>query len=465
VKERVDVGREEDKSMPGMLRRGLAAEAGEMAGNDCPEPEILAAYFDRSLDADETARYDLHFSRCANCRQQLGAMARASDGEGEKKAASGWEWLLGTRWLAPAAIGFAVLVIVSGFMLHMRRRDLANDVAMSREPAAPPTEIVDHAAHNPETHSVANSAANSAQAAPASNESKAKPVPPLSMSAREDQLSSSANARTHTSEEMYRQGLAMASRKKQIESQQAMNAKGSAGSSAVAANSRAGGAETSARAAPSAAMVVEPEEAKPPAADAVKSQSKPSAESSRAAAGAPVASANAPGPAAGRVAPAPDTPAPPPRASFESSMKARVNDQAAQVARSRMQQAQLSSNLAGITITTPDPQVIWMVSDSDNISRSEDAGATWKSEQIETDDRFVASSAPTPKICWLVGERGTILRTTDGKTWASVQPPSNADFAGFSRVDAKDGLTATVTTMDGRKFSTTDGGRIWKLTK
>ena len=55
--------REEDKAMAGLLRRSLAQDAG--AGSDsgnCPEPEILAAYFDRALDAEETARDDLHFS-------------------------------------------------------------------------------------------------------------------------------------------------------------------------------------------------------------------------------------------------------------------------------------------------------------------------------------------------------------------------------------------------------------------
>src|SRR3984885_471878 len=101
--------REEDKAMAGLLRRSLAQNTG--AGEDCPEPEILAAYFDHALDAQEMARYDLHFSRCAVCREQLAAMARASSvGDAdvaEKKTAGAWVWLTGPRWLMPAAATLA----------------------------------------------------------------------------------------------------------------------------------------------------------------------------------------------------------------------------------------------------------------------------------------------------------------------------------------------------------------------
>src|ERR1700685_1068185 len=93
--------REEDKAMAGLLRRSLAQNTG--AGEDCPEPEILAAYFDHALDAQEMARYDLHFSRCAVCREQLAAMARAGgDDAAEKKAAGARDWVGGARGVGAA---------------------------------------------------------------------------------------------------------------------------------------------------------------------------------------------------------------------------------------------------------------------------------------------------------------------------------------------------------------------------
>ncbi len=114
--------REEDKAMAGLLRRSLAQDAGAGSGSgsgeDCPEPEILAAYFDHALDAEETARYDLHFSRCSLCREQLAAMARAGAGtdakDAEKKTASAWDWLMGPRWLMPAAAMLVALLAIAG---------------------------------------------------------------------------------------------------------------------------------------------------------------------------------------------------------------------------------------------------------------------------------------------------------------------------------------------------------------
>jgi len=135
--------REEDKAMAGLLRRSLAQDAGAGSGENCPEPEIIAAYFDHALDADETVRYDLHFSRCSICREQLAAMARADGVDGTaaaaKKTAGAWAWLTGAGWLMPAAATLVVLLAITGIALRMRKPPLAaTEVAMSRPDAVPP---------------------------------------------------------------------------------------------------------------------------------------------------------------------------------------------------------------------------------------------------------------------------------------------------------------------------------------
>ena len=132
--------REEDKAMAGLLRRSLAQDASTGSGADCPGPEILAAYFDRALDAQETARYDLHFSRCSLCREQLAAMARAGGmGDAEEKTASGWNWLTGARWLMPAAAGLVALIVIAGIAVRMRKSVVPeNQIAMSRPRLACP---------------------------------------------------------------------------------------------------------------------------------------------------------------------------------------------------------------------------------------------------------------------------------------------------------------------------------------
>ena len=134
--------RQEDKAMAGLLQKSLAAEARQGAGQgkDCPTPEILAAYFDRALDAQETARYDLHFSQCSHCREQLAAMARASDetGGAHEAPSRGWRWLRIPAWLMPAAAAFAVLVLIAGISLHYPKRvEVAGEIAPPQASAVP----------------------------------------------------------------------------------------------------------------------------------------------------------------------------------------------------------------------------------------------------------------------------------------------------------------------------------------
>jgi photosystem II stability/assembly factor-like uncharacterized protein len=81
---------------------------------------------------------------------------------------------------------------------------------------------------------------------------------------------------------------------------------------------------------------------------------------------------------------------------------------------------------------------------------------------VETRAMILAGAAPTAKICWVVGAGGTILRTTNGGHWKTIRPPVETDFV---RVEAADALSATVTAMDGRKFSTSDGGKSWSDVK
>ncbi|MGA8767304.1 MAG: hypothetical protein WB559_09815, partial [Candidatus Acidiferrales bacterium] len=137
-----DKDREQDKPAADLLRRSLASPAGApgLDVDPCPDPEILAAYFERSLDADETVRYELHFSRCARCREMLAAMVHAGEpagAAGEKRARSSstawaWDW----RWLAPAAAALVFVVIVVVFRPSHRPAGQAL-VAMNQS-AAPP---------------------------------------------------------------------------------------------------------------------------------------------------------------------------------------------------------------------------------------------------------------------------------------------------------------------------------------
>jgi photosystem II stability/assembly factor-like uncharacterized protein len=51
-----------------------------------------------------------------------------------------------------------------------------------------------------------------------------------------------------------------------------------------------------------------------------------------------------------------------------------------------------------------------------------------------------------------------VLLSVDGTTWQARSFPETADLVAVQAADAR---TATVTTSDGRRFSTTDGGATW----
>jgi hypothetical protein len=51
-----------------------------------------------------------------------------------------------------------------------------------------------------------------------------------------------------------------------------------------------------------------------------------------------------------------------------------------------------------------------------------------------------------------------VLLTTDGKKWRTIDPPVTADFV---QVEASNAVSATVTSTDGHKFETSDGGKHW----
>jgi hypothetical protein len=448
--------RDDDKAMAGLLQKSLAADSrpgasanvASPAGKDCPEPGVLAAYFDRALDAQETARYDLHFSQCSHCREQLAAMARASEETAaDEKSASAWNWLRAPAWLMPAATAFALLVVIAGITLHKQHAtQVANELAMSRPESAP--------LPAPETRAPELST----PAKPAN----AAPTVPSALTEIPRDKTSSATIRDRFAGQKSSQALELRAQKKLSEApkpSRLQNAPGAAAPPSAAPStdentivvqtppSTAGeSVELAPRKSASdltnsdaAVMEVTPEAAtKHPSASKAKgatrtSASKPStgASGSHAVAGANFSAHNA----------------------LKSA------------ARQRMQQMQLASNLSGLTVRTPDSSVLWLVSDGGEVGRSEDGGATWKFTSLALRGLFVSGSAPTAKICWLLAEHGEIFRTTDGKMWTDVPFPAAANDAEFEQIEAKDELTATVTAADGRKISTTDGGKTWAPAK
>ena len=92
------------------------------------------------------------------------------------------------------------------------------------------------------------------------------------------------------------------------------------------------------------------------------------------------------------------------------------------------------------------------------VQHSTDGGSTWEMQQTNAASELTTGASPQPSVCWLVGRGGAVLLTTDNRTWRRVAFPEAVDLVAVSATDA---LTATITTRNGAKFSTSDGGETW----
>jgi hypothetical protein len=188
-------------SLDGPIRRVLAA--GMPSAEPCPSADVFAAYYEHSLDPEETEHYDKHFASCASCRAILAGVARASVATIpalETKQGSQW-WNSMRVWLATAAACVAVLLVAVVFIQRSSKSTGTENaqLAMSRAVATPaPAESLSHAATTPAPappENVPPMLAGNAPAMPLPKSVKTpKPAPPPQDQAVDLSASASASA-------------------------------------------------------------------------------------------------------------------------------------------------------------------------------------------------------------------------------------------------------------------------------
>lgn len=133
--------------------------------------------------------------------------------------------------------------------------------------------------------------------------------------------------------------------------------------------------------------------------------------------------------------------------------------QAAEAKGATMQVVPAGASAPSPIITSPDSATMWRLGPPGFIDRSTDRGESWQRQDTGVRAALAAGFSPSAAICWLVGRQGTVIRTLDGASWEVLASPAPVDLV---RVTARDGLSATVTAVDGRTFETADGGRTWR---
>ncbi|MGA3294606.1 MAG: hypothetical protein ABSE45_11565 [Candidatus Acidiferrales bacterium] len=419
---------ERDDAMAGLLKRTLAGDVG--TGNDCPAPDILAAYFERSLDSDETARYELHFSQCPHCRDQLAALVRASEipaTPGEKPRAVPVAWLWDWRWLAPVA---AVLVLAAVWATRRpaltRIAEQPTQLPLAATPQPPPQTM-------PQPMQQPARAPSPELTAPASSASPpAKPAAGNAANAQLKKAETSSPEETHALEPPAEsvQNLPLSSRNfNQVDTLVKPAAGPGRTSESVTVES----------AAPTVAV---------PSARAMVRSAPPV--SSGVAGGVGGGVLGGVGVASGSAGAVPKTAQ---AKQVELPAANQYGVQAQSVAAQTAEQVAVEP-----LIRTPDPKILWRIAEDGFVERSEDAGATWHGQLPNSNARLVAGSAPGPAICWFVGDDGAILLTVDAAHWQTIRPPVRADLAAVTALDAS---SAIVTAADGRKFATANRGKTW----
>ena len=114
------------------------------------------------------------------------------------------------------------------------------------------------------------------------------------------------------------------------------------------------------------------------------------------------------------------------------------------------------------TLRTPAPtpaQIRWRILENGRLERTVNSGTTWTAVPLEGPVFITAGAAASPTIVWIVGREGVVFRSVDGATFARIDFPNTLDLEAVTALSVD---RATVSTRDGRVFSTTDGGHTWR---
>ncbi len=420
---------------------GQSLRAGTKVGSACPDPELLAAYADHSLTADETHECEAHFAACPKCQKLLALLAVSASetpaqqqGELRDKSlvpssslevaprtgqspAKQSHWV--KHWLVPVLGAAAVLTLWLVLRPALTPPTQTSEVARTAAPTAPSPNSP--AASAPPQNEIAQAEIPPAPAttAPAPKQREASPESNRESARDLDQLKAQAekdNPRAQTAPQPSFQSP-----------EQPADANPAYASPDIHPKT--------------------PAESAPPAAPAPYATAQslvtvttevPVLETERNVRSADAASAARSAGPVGAIAGAAGAPS-----SFSNQTVAGLAKEAA----------------PGVTFAAGDGPM-WRVGPAGNIERSNDKGTTWQPQASSVKADLLAGTAASAEVAWVVGREGVILRTTDGQTWQRVTPP-NRLMVDWTNIQATDADHASIKSSDNRSFRTEDGGHTW----
>ncbi len=117
------------------------ARAASTTAIDCPDPELLALYAERELQADERRAVDAHLAACGRCQATVAAIVRSNPDVAETESAgpvTSLPWWAEWRWLLPVVSATAVLA-VAVWIGRAPGNEVASTAASGPRPTANPS--------------------------------------------------------------------------------------------------------------------------------------------------------------------------------------------------------------------------------------------------------------------------------------------------------------------------------------
>jgi hypothetical protein len=411
------------------ILRGAMSQTPNAVSPECPDAAILAAYYDRSVNAAERARLEIHIADCARCQMQLAAIAHsdavASDTTPARRLIT---TLRGWRIVIPALAAAAALIVT---ILTMRpgrddlrnqqlaalsRRDMADKLAgAAQRPEAPPAPTAPEApnaatfggglamnepraARAPESEAVSGTAASA----------KALAKQKMPETKRTQMAAAGSGIGTTSS----RPGVPIAAAESPTVAKKSDQLTATARAAQVAAPPAVAPGERSLQSFARSYLPGKPESAS--------------------GAGVGVGAGAQPPGAANAIG------------GTGTGLPGTAN-------------VYFGAPGALASISSPDRTNTWIVGRNGKIVLRDARGyAHAQSSGVTTD--LTAGAAVSAQVCWVVGRSGTIVRTIDGEHWELVPSPTRDNLASVAANSADE---AIVTVAGGQSFATSDGGRSW----
>lgn len=125
-----------DNALARQMGRALR-DMQDMGGADCPDADVLAAYYERRMATAEVAAAERHLADCGRCQAQLAAIARSEPVP--VSASSKWGWIVGSRALVPLATAALTVILLSITTFQWLELRTASPI---EEPGSSPPEAI-----------------------------------------------------------------------------------------------------------------------------------------------------------------------------------------------------------------------------------------------------------------------------------------------------------------------------------